>query len=409
MADYRLPEKLAAARLRAVNKMPYFAQMIYSLVPVETTRLPTMAVDATWRLFYNPNFVEAHTVPELAGVLYHELMHLFRAHHKRCRDGNRDWKLWNFATDFAINDDAVELAKQGYFELPKDLLLPDAFGLQANGLEEDYYALLLEVEAQVRPEIEKLFREGIVMPGCGRGGSCATGHNEDWEPDSGSSPPGVSATIQDLVRGKVAQEMIDHASRHPGSVPGGMLRSANEILHPKVPWRTKLRNYIRTAVLKVTGAMDYDRTKPRRRADQSSVFILPGMKGGVCRVCVVIDTSGSMSDHQLSLALAEVRGILEALQNSIIVTVLSVDAAVGKVQKILNPRKIELIGGGGTDMAQGIIAAAESKPRPDVVVVLTDGFTGWPLLPPPGVKKVIAVILRGENSAPEWADSCVVD
>lgn len=170
-----------------------------------------------------------------------------------------------------------------------------------------------------------------------------------------------------------------------------------------------------TGLCKNRGAEDYRSNGLRslppagRRADQTSPFILPGMKGGLCHVAVVIDTSGSMTDHQLAMALAELRGILQALQNMVSVSVLSVDAAVGKVQRILNPRKVELIGGGGTDMSLGIEQAAESKPKPDVIVVLTDGYTGWPDSPPPGIKKVIVVILKGEASAPPWADVVEVD
>ena len=40
-------------------------------------------------------------------------------------------------------------------------------------------------------------------------------------------------------------------------------------------------------------------------------------------------------------------------------------------------------------------------PRPEVVVVITDGHTPWPDTPPRGMK--VVVVLHGDGQAPEWA------
>ena len=52
---------------------------------------------------------------------------------------------------------------------------------------------------------------------------------------------------------------------------------------------------------------------------------------------------------------------------------------------------IELIGGGGTDQREGIGAALALRPRPDLILVLTDGQTPWPDRRPP-VPVVIALV-----------------
>ncbi len=50
------------------------------------------------------------------------------------------------------------------------------------------------------------------------------------------------------------------------------------------------------------------------------------------------------------------------------------------------------MGGGGTDMGEGIAQAVALRARPSVVVVLTDGWTPWPQTPPPRTKVVAGLI-----------------
>ena len=76
------------------------------------------------------------------------------------------------------------------------------------------------------------------------------------------------------------------------------------------------------------------------------------------------------------------------------VTVLSCDAAVHTVARVRRARDVRLGGGGGTDMRVGLAAAAELRPRPDLVVVLTDGYTPWPERPPDR---------RGRGGRASWA------
>ncbi|MEI8083520.1 MAG: VWA-like domain-containing protein, partial [Actinomycetes bacterium] len=63
------------------------------------------------------------------------------------------------------------------------------------------------------------------------------------------------------------------------------------------------------------------------------------------------------------------------------------------------------LGGGGTDMGAGLKRAADLAPSADVIVVLTDGETGWPDAPPQQNPRAtyIAVILRpSSDEPPEW-------
>ena len=131
--------ELQAARVRAAHQRSYFAPALFNLVPVETTLIDSMAVDAQWRLYYNATWLAAHTVEENATLLIHEVGHLLRNHEGRKRDaGVRDDRRWNTAGDCEINDD---LHAEG-LPLPGDPPLPEKYGLQSGNTAESYYSRL---------------------------------------------------------------------------------------------------------------------------------------------------------------------------------------------------------------------------------------------------------------------------
>jgi len=55
---------LQVARVRAAYQRSYFAPALFSLVPVETDLIGSMAVDSQWRLYYNDAWLTTHTVEE---------------------------------------------------------------------------------------------------------------------------------------------------------------------------------------------------------------------------------------------------------------------------------------------------------------------------------------------------------
>ena len=53
-------------------------------------------------------------------------------------------------------------------------------------------------------------------------------------------------------------------------------------------------------------------------------------------------------------------------------------------------------------MGAGISQALRLKPRPSIVIVLTDGFTPWPSEAPKGAKVVVG-LLEGRRGPTGWA------
>jgi predicted metal-dependent peptidase len=120
-------------------------------------------------------------------------------------------------------------------------------------------------------------------------------------------------------------------------------------------------------------------------------------------VAVVIDTSGSMGQQDLEECLGEIEGIIKASGNRIGVNVYACDADVAATQRVFSARDVKLAGGGGTDMRVGIDKAQEGKPQPDIIIVLTDGYTPWPDEP---IKPRLIIGLCGVERDSEVAAGC---
>jgi len=170
---------------------------------------------------------------------------------------------------------------------------------------------------------------------------------------------------------------------------------------------------LRKGIADTSGRSDYTYRRPSRRAAAVRDVILPALRRPVPNVAVVCDTSGSMTDDLLARVLAEVDGILRAMGlRADGVPVLACDAAVHTVRRVRHAGQVELVGGGGTNMGAGIAAAVAGKPRPHVVVVLTDGYTPWPRTGPKGTKVIVGLL--GPDAfrlppTPGWARTIRID
>ncbi len=387
--------RLAAARLRAADAQPYLAVALYALMPVSDPSRGTFAVDEAWRLYVDPVRLAEWTVPEVAGVLLHEVGHLLRDHPGRARTvavtSDFEGRVWNIAADAEINDDlhAAGVALPGRPVLPATLKQP------AHRSAEFYYDRLLGGLDGTGPDVV-LPATADCGPGChGRG---------DTGADSAAGSTlgrGVSPVEAMLLRRRVAEEVIRMAGVRAGTVPGGWVRWAEATLHPRLDWRRLLATTIRSSVAAVAGAADYSYQRPSRR--HVPRVVLPAMQRPIPCVAVVIDTSASVSEKLLNLAWGEVHGCLRHL--GVRRDLLSVYAVDTKVHRMRGPvtRRVAFTGGGGTDMGVGIAAALAARPKVDLVVVITDGLTPWPARRPR--RPIVVARLPGplRSPPPPWA------
>lgn len=388
------PEELfALARLRASIQWPQLAHGIWSLcAPIAVPGLlaecnGAIATDMRWRVYYDPEALASFTVAQAATAIVHEAWHCLRRHGPRVKAAAIEPRWYSaraIALDCEVNGDMERHTPAPDWPyavpLPSKLRRPMPDGLPW----EQYFSA-----AQDHAGPDTVIR--II------GGSSMDGVPRSWER---GDLPGVGDVESASIRDTVARAI----RAHPGSLPGGWLRWADDVLLPaKVPWQHVLAMQLRGGLATASGAVDFSRAIPSRRQAVTPV-VLPVMRRPVVRVDVVADTSGSMGDIELNALRAEVEGIAKATGAG--VRGYACDAAVhGGVQHVRSGRGLKLHGGGGTDMGVGIAFAEAQRPKADVLVVITDGFSPWPARRPRFVRTIVVLVGRHDSrdSVPRWA------
>lgn len=404
--------RIMAAKIIAQSRWPYLSTLIFSLRIVETEDLPTLAVDAGWRMYYNPTFVLQQIPEVLATMVLHEALHCVSKHSARFEALGREntsHEIWNLSGDANINqmlDDAKmpwgEFEPVRYESLAK-------YGVKSGMTTELTFFTMV-----------KYFEDNpLKNPDHSDCGGVTGGSARGYEiPKSDMDNPSIKNDQQDVIRDRVAQDVIKHArEKGVGSVPGELLRWANELLNPQINWKRELAGMMRSSLATVLGRKDYTYARPSRRQSSMAIhdpeFILPSMrKPAPPTIAIIIDTSGSVQDKEITEFLSEVDGIANANGIAQGITVIPCDAQVGEIQKIRSISgiaDIKLSGGGGTDLRVGIAAAESLKPQPKIVIVLTDGYTPWPESIDPHIEKLIICCSVTESVADAPSYAAVID
>lgn len=344
---------LRKARTRLLLNHPFFGTLVCSTPIVEDRSVPTAATDMT-SIFYNPDFFGSISTDEVLGVMAHEIMHIVLKHGLR-REG-RNPKLWNYACDYAINPVLIDSG----FKLPDGCLLDAKYcGLSAEVIYEQ-----LQQQQNQKP------KSGQPQPGEGDGDGGNPLGQDLKEPTNMDGE--AKARVERSIQQRVAQAA--NMARMAGKVPAGLERLIDGILNPEVPWQTLLRDYM----TRIT----HDNESWSRRNRRFNVYLPARHNQRMGEIIIIGDTSGSISAAELNKVAAEVNAISDAVQPERI-RVLWADTKVQR-EEVFEPGEtitLSPTGGGGTDMRVPLDHAEQFEPQ--VVVLVTDGYTPWPQVEPP--------------------------
>jgi predicted metal-dependent peptidase len=311
-------QKIDRCSAQMLLQFPWWASLYLHLARIETEAVPTMAVDGT-RFFYNPAFTESLSDKQCIGCMMHETAHCAFLHCFRRK--YREPRRWNVACDKVVNAALVA----AHITLPAGGVPPGPLG----SLAEELYDHITDQEMAL------YCMDILELPGAD-GKSMS---EKDW---------------RDAI-----------AASH-GLVPAYIARTIEEATASPKNWREELARFIHAHRKAYTRTW----TRPSRR-----IVGLPGWNRDIVTTIVLcIDTSGSISEQQLGMFIAECRSILEIAGVSAVI--ISADATVSQVLQPGDTLPVTLIGGGGTDFAPALKEA--EKYIPDGIVYLTDGDGEYP-------------------------------
>ena len=335
---------------KLLQSEPFFAGLSRRIHKVESTAIPTAGVTidketAQFVMLYNPDFFESMPEEQRLGVLMHEFYHLIFEHVTGRLPPEGMSKMWNVATDLAINSFLVG-------KLPEGGCIPTQEPFQDYPLEKsaEWYFSKLQNDEQFQPQDGEGNGEGqgdgsgdpTDGDGQGQGGGLpdSLDDHSGWGEVDAETKAMAEERLKDAIR--KATDEVNSGGRGWGSVSQGMRKKIQDMVTPKVNWRSVLRYFVKTS------QRASKRSTPRR-INKRFPYIHSGKRvNRTAKIAISIDQSGSVSDEMLSIFFAELNGLAKYAE----FTVVPFDTVVAEdevyVWKKGKRRTFERVSCGGT-------------------------------------------------------------
>ncbi len=367
LSDSQVQDKISAARTRLILDKPFLGALVLRL-PVEEADpkwCRTVATDAR-KFYYNRDYIAQLRPREMQFVLAHEALHCALLHFSRRQ--NRVKHRWDMACDYAINP---LLMTDGLKPPPDALYLEEFEGMTA----EEIYPCIDENDASA-PFDHHLYDN----PGNGKNSDFNQSGSSEGGAYSPAQPPPLNDQEKQQLSVKWQQRLAGAAQQaiQSGKLSGELARLVDLMLQPQLPWRMLLSRFISQSARE-----DYSYTRPSSRRGDPAVF--PSLRSSELNLVVALDTSGSISDSEISEFVAEVNAIKGYLRARI--TLILCDAGLSPD----SPRIFdywedfsmpEIKGGGGTDFRPVFDFLSLQDTEPDVMVYFTDAKGEFPAQEP---------------------------
>lgn len=326
--------------------------------------LKTMGITKTGRILINPEFVEKLNSVQLAGVLFHEMLHLMLLHHDRA--GIRDRWTWNVATDMCINQ-ALKLTG---IQLPNEALYPPR-EYTDDLTSEILYEWLLKNKDQM-PE-----KKPVIMPTAG----CEALDDKDGE---GGKDGQGGGGAKDCNGNPVDWRMVAAEASAAAKLAGRGSEAISRLLEPREPrvqWQKIIRRGASLAMSRP--GRDYQTMARRSRRSPPVGPQFPGWKGFNPSICVMADVSGSMNPEWVEQMITECKAMITQFAGISIYFISHTSEVTW--EGWINPTSTRKLSdavnySGGTDPEPAYQAAKKIR-KFDAIIHFTDGHffkPDWP-------------------------------
>lgn len=363
--DNAAKEKLITARIGLLLKAPFFGNLATRMKLVNADEWCQTAATDGRTFYYNSVFVNNMPLKQVEFLVGHEVLHAVYDH--MGRTGSRDRKIMNIAADFCVNSDLIDQRVGEKITVVPMLYDPKYKGM---AMEEVYDDLMQNAN---KIDINKLAQQVLDEHLDGEG------DDGDGEGDQeGSGRPKLSKADRDAIKDEIKEAMLQAAQAcGAGNLPAGVKRMVKDLTEPMIGWKELLEQQVQSTI-----KSDYTFARPGRKSWHMDA-ILPGTKPGeTIDVVIGIDTSGSITDHDLKIFLSEIKGIMESYDEYKI-HVMGWDTEVHNTGTFTSENLADIAefhpgGGGGTDPMCVWARLIEEGIEPKKLIMFTDYcFYGW--------------------------------
>lgn len=285
---------------------PFFAALSRRINKSKTNAIPTAGVrvnpdNGRYEMVYNPEFFEKLTPVQRTGVLKHEFYHLIFEHVTGRLPPEGLTKMWNIATDLAINSHLIG-------ELPDGGCIPQQAPFQDYPLNQsaEYYFNMLKEDEQFKQDPED-----------GDGDGSGSGDPQDGQgsglPDSLDDHSGwgddVDQATKEIAEQRLKEDLkqvvdeMNSSGKGWGTVGASVRKQIQDFITPKVDWRKVLRYFIKTS-------QRANKRSTVKRINKRFPYIHAGKKvTRRAKIAVSIDQSGSVDDGMLALFFSELSSL----------------------------------------------------------------------------------------------------
>lgn len=345
---------------RLLRNEPFFAALSRKIDKRASTGVPTAGVRVNpetghFEMLYNPEFFANLPDEHKQGVLMHEFYHLVFEHVTGRLPSEGMTKIWNFATDLAINSHLLG-------KLPEGALIPGEghFADFPVGKTADHYLELLKKKQEEQEEN-------------GEGGEGGEGEPEPWDDHSGWGE--VDSTTKEIAKERLKEAVkkaAEEASKGNswGSVSQAVREDILDRIATKVNWRSVLRYFIKTS-------QRANKRSTIKKINRRYAYVHPGKKvQRQAKIAIAIDQSGSVDNGMLSAFFSELNSLAKLAEFTVIPFDHAVDESKIYTWKKGESRKTERVLTGGTDFN----APTEwvNNNSFDGMIVLTDMYAPKP-------------------------------
>ena len=297
---------------------PFYARIFGRIDKTATTGIPTAGVrfnkeKLRFELVYNPTFMGSLSRAARIDVLKHEGAHIFLDHCTSRQVAEEHHRMWNIATDLAINS---------YLEnLPEGCCMPGVGPFEKYPLYQsaEWYFNKLKQDGEPKQEQgEGEEGQGESQPGQGGGqpgegqGQSGGSKLDDYQFDSHegwASEDEISEAEREVARERLREVVRDaveecDSGKGWGSVHSAMRANLRKAFKRQtINWRSVLRMFVQSS-------QPSKRRSSIRRLSRRYPWVHPGRRTDrVANIAISIDQSGSVSNQELQVFYNELEGL----------------------------------------------------------------------------------------------------